>query len=226
MTFEIDNSIRVRFPSLHIGVLLAEGIDNTATNNTYLEAELRYQEQQVRAIYPDLEALDNHRSILEWRQVYRTQGVNPKKFMPTVESLVRRIQKGYSFPFINTVVNTYLLGELTTLCPVGGYDLDKVEGAITLRLSEGNEPFVTIDGKEDKTLKDEIVYSDQQTILTRFWNYRDCYKTQITPESKRIALFVECPTDQLQPGDLARTLDTISSRISQYCGGKINSIIY
>lgn len=226
MIFEIDNPIRDRFPDLQIGVLVAEGINNTATSNLLLEKELRQREQQVRATLPDVEALDGHHSILEWRKVYRDQGVNPKKFMPTVESLVRRIQKGYSFPFINTVVNTYLFSELITLFPVGGYDLDKVEGAIILRLSEGNEPFITIDGKEDRTLKGEIVYSDQQTVLTRFWNFRDCHKTQITPESKRIALFVERPSNQLQASDVTQTLDIIASRVSQYCGGKIHCANY
>jgi DNA/RNA-binding domain of Phe-tRNA-synthetase-like protein len=61
--------------------------------------------------------------IRAWREAYQAFKVNPKKFKPSAEALLRRVVKGSPVPWISKAVNAYLLAELSYLLPVGGYDL-------------------------------------------------------------------------------------------------------
>ena len=60
-----------------------------------------------------------------------------------------KFTKGYhDLPVINHVVDIYNLVFMESKFALGAYDLDKVDGAITLRFTDGGERFVPI-GQEE-----------------------------------------------------------------------------
>ncbi|HYO54813.1 B3/B4 domain-containing protein [Archangium sp.] len=219
MKFIISDEMAQRYPDLRISILTVRGMDNTGESGV-LQAELCEAEQRLRGQFADAAALGGDRRIRAWREAYRSFNVNPNKFKPSAEALLRRVVKGEPIPWISKAVNAYLLAELFYLLPVGGYDMSGVQGDIYLRLSPGGEPFRAIGTAEpEPTDAGEVVYADNKKILTRRWNFRDCDQAKLTPESKDIALFVEATAADIRTDELTDLAEFIAQKIQQYCGG-------
>jgi DNA/RNA-binding domain of Phe-tRNA-synthetase-like protein len=108
---------------------------------------------------------------------------------------------------------------------MGGFDTEKIQGDIELRFSLGNEAFIPLGSiKHEQTYEGGVVYADQQRILTRRWNYRDCEETKITMKTKNLVLFIdgspEIPKQIIKKAslELAETLKT-------YCKGNYSTDI-
>ncbi len=218
--FRISKEMAERYPDLKIGLVIGKDLVNRDYNEK-LEKMTRATETKIRESL-DLESLATHPHILAWRTAYKSSGVNPKKYTPTCEAIIRRVLNGEKVPTINVIVNCYLLTELEYFLPCGGYDIDKLEGNITLRYSSGNEEFIPIGGKENELTKaEEIVYSDSKRILTRKWNYRDSDATKITTETKNVILFFEAPSRNIETEALDGFTKRLSGLLINLCGGSI-----
>ena len=71
------------------------------------------------------------------RAMYRRTGLDPTKRRPSSEALLRRVRKGEGLPRINTLVDVCNWCSLEFQLPYGLYDLDRVDGEVTLRLGTG-----------------------------------------------------------------------------------------
>jgi DNA/RNA-binding domain of Phe-tRNA-synthetase-like protein len=225
MIFKISNDVVLAYPDLKIAILTGTGVKISSVNNE-IEALKRKIESEIRNKF-SLETLIEHPFIAAWRDTYRSFGVKPKKYNPTAEALVRRILHGEPIPTINTLVDSYLIVEAEYLLPIGGYDLDKIEGDIHLRYSPGGEQFVPLGRPEELevTNSNEIVYSDDKKILTRKWNYKDCEQTKITLSTTRVALFMEIADKRIPIETLEKAIKRLEKLVLTYCGGEITTFI-
>jgi len=170
--------------------------------------------------------LTEHPFIGAWRTTYRKFGVKAKDHKPSAEAMIRRILKGENIPHINTIVDCYLIIMCKYFLPLGGYDLDRIDGDIRLRYSSGGEEFTPIGvNEEELTNPNEIVYSDDSGILTRRWNYRDCEKTKITSKSKNVALFVEAGEKTIPTSEIEKVIFDLKTLLQNFCGGAYNSFV-
>jgi DNA/RNA-binding domain of Phe-tRNA-synthetase-like protein len=224
LRFVISDEVAKSYPSLRVGIVVAKIAANTQGNDE-LEAVKRSVETKIRDNYSS-QTLVNHPYVAAWRETYRSIGVKAKKYNPTCEALIRRILDGEPIPRINAVVDTYLAVEGETFLPCGGYDLDRIEGDITLRYSPGNESFVPLGGGiQEETNSGEVVYADSKTILTRKWNFRDGDSTKITLASKNIALFSEAALPQIPTNAVSAFIERLKSLLQKFCGGEIRVFI-
>jgi DNA/RNA-binding domain of Phe-tRNA-synthetase-like protein len=82
--------------------------------------------------------------LQEARRLYRAAGMEPTRHRPSSEALLRRVLKGRSLYVINNVVDACNLASLRFLLPIGLYDLDRIEGEVTLRLGNEGEAYAGI----------------------------------------------------------------------------------
>ncbi|HEX6349033.1 MAG TPA: phenylalanine--tRNA ligase beta subunit-related protein [Candidatus Dormibacteraeota bacterium] len=75
------------------------------------------------------------------RALYRRFGIDPTKTRPSSEALLRRAVRGDPFPRINSLVDVANVMSLLAQAPVGLYDLDRVEGPLTLRVGAAGEGY-------------------------------------------------------------------------------------
>ncbi|RYZ15233.1 MAG: hypothetical protein EOO70_07100, partial [Myxococcaceae bacterium] len=122
MQLSVSEDMAQRFPELRISFVAVRGMDNTGNPPEGLEAEIRAAESDFRARIPDLAALAADTRILAWQDAYQRFGVNPKKFRPSAEALLRRVVNGHPLPWISRAVNAYLLQELFFLLQQVGVD--------------------------------------------------------------------------------------------------------
>ncbi|MCL2016017.1 MAG: phenylalanine--tRNA ligase beta subunit-related protein [Defluviitaleaceae bacterium] len=220
MKLIISETIRAKYPDLRIAVVVAKNINNTLYQNG-LEDFTNDTFKAFAQKFGNHKDFETHKNIVAWREIYRSFGVNPKKKKPTAESLlVRVIRSGYA-PKISPAVDAYLCAETVHYLPIGGYDLDKITGDIVLRFSEGNEKFLGIGAEsEEVTDTSEVVYSDNNHVLTRCWNYRDCDFSKIDKETTTLALFSEAPYATISDNEAKETVNSIKENLQKFCGAE------
>ncbi len=128
--------------------------------------------------------------IAVWRSAFAAFGVKPRVARSSVEALLRRCSDG--LPRIGPLTDLYNAVSVHHLVPVGGEDLDRYEGPPRLIVADGTETFDTVaDGEAVVHLADprEIVWRDDAGVTCRRWNWRQCTRTRLGPDTRR-ALFI------------------------------------
>jgi len=221
MKFKIDDHIFKQYPSLNVGVVAAKGIDNKGENPDVLSM-LDEQSQVVKSQH-NLEMLDEIPKISAWRDAYRAFGAKPKKYTCSVENLYRMILEGVQLSHINKIVDIYNYISIKHMVPVGGDDIDKVDGDITLCFATGEEPFVRLNSDSvDHPREGEVVYADDNEVLCRRWNWRECNKSKMTEDTRNVVLIVEglSPVTRENIGFIVEELAQV---VKKYCDGEVTT---
>jgi DNA/RNA-binding domain of Phe-tRNA-synthetase-like protein len=217
MFFSIQKEIFDILPDLTIGMVVVKGVDNTHPSKEIDDLLAKAVEEVKKNFVGD--KAQEHPRIKPWRTAFSKLGISGSKFPSSIESMARRILKGDPFPKINPLVDLYNSVSLRFLVPMGGHDLDTLEGNIHLRFTEGWEPFTPMGGGETVTVpKGELVYRDDREVLTRNWVWRQCEKDKTTEKTKNIFI----PMDVLGEVGRGRADEIIlelSQLIPRYLGG-------
>lgn len=99
-------------------------------------------------------------AILATRKTYKKLGKDPNRYRPSAEALCRRILKGQELYQIDTLVDLINLVSLKTGYSIGGFDLDMIEGDLTLGVGEADERFEAI-GRGLLNIEGLPVYRDE-----------------------------------------------------------------
>jgi DNA/RNA-binding domain of Phe-tRNA-synthetase-like protein len=223
MIFSVQKELFDILPDLTIGVAVAKDVNNTRPSKEIDDLLTQTVEEMKKNFIGD--KAQEHPRIKPWRTAFTKLGISGSKFPSSIESMARRVLKGDPFPKINPLVDLYNSVSLKFLVPMGGHDLDTIEGNIHLRFAEGWEPFTPLGSGETVVVpKGELVYRDDREVLTRNWVWRQCDKDKATEETKNIFI----PIDVL--GEVGRErADEIILELSQlipvYFGGTLFSAI-
>jgi DNA/RNA-binding domain of Phe-tRNA-synthetase-like protein len=217
MKFIIDPSVIEMFPSVKIGILVGKGLDNHSMSSA-ITSLLHQTEDEVRKRH-SVEDLSTMPKISDWREAYRKFGFKPSSHRSSVEALLRRVVQGKPLPSINSIVDLYNLISIKHVFPVGGDDLEHVEGKITLTVANGSEHFVMLGTEVPEKIKEgEIIYRDEREVLCRSWNYRECEKTKITKDTKNICLVIE-GLDHAINEEIKHALSELRNLLAAHCKG-------
>jgi len=215
----IDPAVLERFPRYTAAIVYAGGLEN-GESDAESASWLREAEAHVRAHV--LDPASAHPHLAAWRSVFSAFGSKPSKFLCSAEALCKRVLRGEEVPPINRVVDAYNAVSLRHVLPAGGEDLDRLESDLTLAFSDGTEPFDVMsgDGTPESPDPGEVVWKDSAGVTCRRWNWRQCKRTRLLPETRN-AYFV---LDRLAPYprsvleqaavDLADLLRRISPAVS------------
>ena len=211
------------YPGAHVGVLTGRDIE-------VVHSDPSLEEMKIGALSAAEEKLGGvpatrHPFIASWREMYRSFGTKPGDYRPSAEALVRRALKTGGLPTINTAVDAYNAVSVRHLIPMGGFDLDRIAGDIRLRFSPGGEEFTPLGSdKTELTYEGEVVYADDERILTRRWNYRDCDETKITTGTENVVLFVDGP-EGVPRSAVEEALLDLERLLRGVCGGGYSSAV-
>ncbi len=223
MKFKIDNKVIEAFHGLNIGIVIANSIDNTGSNEEIMNL-IQEKQEEIKANF-DKENLSQNPKIEVWRKAYSSFGAKPKKYKCSVENLYRMILDGIDLKHINKVVDIYNYISIKHILPVGGDDIDKVDGNILLKFASGNEQFTELNSNETKNpQKGEVVYVDDKEVLCRRWNWRECDKTKMTDETKNVALVIE-GLPPFTKEEIENISKELAELVEKFCGGEVKTVI-
>lgn len=229
MFFKVFDEIFKYFPELNVGVIIAQGIDNSKKSKKVTSL---FQEavEYVKLTYTPEEATDpkliaQHLAksplISAWRAAYEEFGVKTH-YNTNVETLMANIVSGNPPKSRNSLLDMCRYISLKNIIPLGAYDLDKIEGDIYLGLANTGEKFLPADSSgAERVDKNEVVYSDGGGILCRKWNWKEGRKAQVTEQTENAVIIL----DALPPitrGKLNTILSEASDLINMACGGKLS----
>ena len=223
MKLKIYKQIFEKFPGLHVGVVIAKHIDNTTKNEEILEL-LKQQQKMIKQNFQK-ETLSENPKIDAWRKAYSSFGAKPKKYKCSVENLYRMILDDIDLKHINKLVDIYNYISIKHLVPVGGDDLDKVEGNITLTFAKGDEVFNRLNSEESAfPHQGEVIYKDDKEVLCRRWNWRESDKSKMTEHTKNVSLVVE-GLPPLTKDEIQKIIAELASLVKKYCAGEVKTVV-
>lgn len=218
MKFSVHPDIFERFPGLILGIVVVSGIDNRGQSGD-LQQKIREKEEEIKKSVLS-EDLSLHPNIQAWRSAYAAFGAKPKKYKSSIESLYRMVLKGIELRSINMLVDIYNYVSIEHMIPLGGDDLDKVDGGITLCFACGDELFTPLNSLESEKVKEgEVIYVDKKEVLCRRWNWRECDKTKLTPETQNAGLVLE-GLPPVRQKDIESGAEDLSVLVRKLCGGE------
>ena len=173
MYFRVEKEIFEKLPNACFGVVMARGIDNSSIQT----AALHFEGKKVK----------EEPEILPYREAFRTLGINPNKYLCSIEALFTRIAKGKGMPYINPAVDLGNAVSLKYTLPMGAHDLGGSSEDICIRLAKDGDTFLPFGANTQETPDvGEVVYAVGQQVRTRRWTWRQSEHGKITAISSDI----------------------------------------
>ncbi len=219
--FAVEKSV------LDIGVkivfLVIEGIDNTRISPEWMEK----RKGIIANLLNDYKDIDYHADpVLEGFHILHDRaGVKRRKNIPASENLIRLLNKHGDVFFINQAVDIYNIIFMESKLALGAHDIDRVDGNVTLRFTDGTERFVPI-GQSEPVSNNPHEYSycdDANEVLCRL-EIRQVEKTKVDEKTTN-AFYIIQGNEATDNEFLLATAQKILDETIKYCGGKGRIII-
>jgi DNA/RNA-binding domain of Phe-tRNA-synthetase-like protein len=151
-------------------------------------------------------------TVRKVRAVFHRSGLDPTRYRPSSESLLRRAVKGKELYFINSVVDLINYFSLKTLWPMGLYDADRLNPPIEWRVGHEGESYEGI-GRDRLHLAHFPLLAD---AVGPFGSpISDSMRTRVTGESTRILWITFAPPGSVIP------LKDFAATMRQFNGGEV-----
>ena len=171
MNFVIEDSIFEKLPDLCVGVVAAKGVDNSQPHpeiGLLLDEAIALAEERFSG-----KRVKEEPEILPYREAFQALGINPNKYMCSIEALFTRIAKGKGMPHINPLVDLNNAVSLMNTLPMGTHDLSLSDEDIVIRFSKAGDTFLPFGADAEESPDDgEIVYAVGSQVRTRRWTWR------------------------------------------------------
>lgn len=208
-----------------VKVVFAEvrGINNHINSGEWND----YRREKLGELSERYSDIDVHADpILEgYNVLHDKSGVKRRKNIPASENLIKLLKKNGDLFYINTAVDIYNIISLESKLALGAHNIDKTDGNVTLRFTDGSEDFQPI-GTVEPTRSKAHEYSycdDANDVLCRL-EIRQVEKTKVDEDTTNIFYIVqgnEATSDSL----LLDTAQEIINRTTKYCGGSGRIVI-
>ena len=221
--FVTEESFWELFPDARIGVVVAHGMRPTdAVSEEDARAIARRLAEANAAADAHLTSntISQNEMVAVWRDAYQ-KFKTKKGARCSVENLLKRVLKGNPVGSITPSVDAYNAVSLAYALPVGGEDIDAMDGDIRLGITEGGDAFRALGEDEDApTFEGELCYRDDAGAICRCWNWRDGVRTALTDESAKAFLIIES-VDPARADDLQAAIDELAALVENHLGATI-----
>ena len=204
--------IQIKLPGVKLGIVEAQGVlvEAVHADLTKLLDEVCARKQKEFTV----ETLAEAESVRAIRALFRGWGMDPSKYRPSSEALLRRVVQGKGLHRVSNVVDTGNLVSIETGWPLGGYDRSRIQEPVTLRLGSAGESYEGI-GKKTWSLEGRPVLADPAGPFGS--PISDSTRTMITDSAKDVMIVVYVP--EKSPDELAdRALKRLCERLKKFAG--------
>ncbi len=184
--FFVEEKVFEMLPDYCLGIVVANSVDNSAKKEM-ISAMLDQSVSEFAQNYvgQDIRELPN---IKACRDAFRVLGMNPNKFMCSIEALTKRVQKGGQLPHINPIVDLGNALSVKYQLPMGAHDIEQMEAeGLAVRFSTEQDSFLPMGETQPEVMPDgELVYVSGHTVKTRRWLWRQSDDGKITENTKAV----------------------------------------
>ncbi|MFE0380208.1 B3/4 domain-containing protein [Streptomyces inhibens] len=188
----VSDEVRALAPGFGYLAVEAHGLTNGPSD----EAGSALLDEATRRLAERLDgrAPQDDPHIAAWRAAYTAFGSKPSRTRNSAEALAKRALADGGLPRINRLVDLYNAISVAHLIPVGGEDLDRIQGRMRLVRATGDELFATAAGGAEVVEHPdagEVVWCDDEGVTCRRWNWRQGVRTRLTEDSVSALFLLE-----------------------------------
>ena len=147
------------------------------------------------------------------RTIFHKTGVDPTRYRPSSEALLRRVVKGKGLYFINSAVDVVNYFSLKTLLPMGVFDADCVKPPIEFRAGRAGETYQGV-GRDVLNLEGFPLLADAEGPFGSAVS--DSVRTRVTEGTSRLLWVTFVP-----PGESA-DFEEFAAVMVRYNGGAVD----
>lgn len=223
MKYTVEPWVFEKNPDIQFGIILGENLINTPTTDVDSKLLLKSEMQIAESI--DSTNLKTHPSILVYRDALTNVGINPNKYMNSVEGMCKRVVKSKSLPRINALVDLCNAISLREVVSLGAHDLKDIDGDLAVRLSTENDKFLPFGQSEYEDMPEgELVFTSDNIVQTRQWLWRQSELGKITLDSS-LVVFQIVGFKGEHESKLTNAMKSIEDLIVNRFGGSYTSYI-
>jgi len=137
--------IRIELPGVKLGVVEADGLHVVPVDLGL--AKLMDEVSERKRSEFTVESLAEAPAIRAVRAMFREWGMDPSKYRPSSEALLRRVVQGKGLYRVSNAVDICNLGSIETGWPYGCYDRARIRAPIVLRHGASGETYEGIGKK-------------------------------------------------------------------------------
>lgn len=216
--YTIANEVFDHFPSFLRGIVLACDVNNKPSPEELVK-QLRDAECLVRDRLQTDSLIEDPR-IKPWREAYRSIGIKPSEYRPSVEAMARRVLRNEPLPSINALVDIGNIVSLRYLVPAGSHAIDVLDEDMALRLATGEETFTAFGTEQiEHPIRGEIIFAEGNIVLTRRWTWRQSNRTITEIDTKAVEFNVD-GLPPISPSNIEQACKEICKLVNEYCGGR------
>ncbi|MFH1398557.1 MAG: methionine--tRNA ligase [Candidatus Woesearchaeota archaeon] len=151
----------------------------------------------------------------EFQGIFKQIGVDAET---SAEWLQRHVKTIGKLPTINTLVDCYNIVSAKTMCAVGGHDLNKIKGNVTVRFAKDTDKYVELGGNRIEVPSNEYVYVDERGFVLCRLNTKQSEFTKVDETTQNVVIYVE-GNRAVSDNELIDAAEEICKSVVRFCGG-------
>lgn len=223
MRYSVSSEVFALNPELCFGIIIGKGLKNSESTAEDIEM-LRNAENYVRQLIKP-EELRDHPIVRGYRDTMGKAGINPNKFPPSTEAMLKRVLKGASLPNINALVDLCNAVSIENMISLGGHDLKDIKEDLSVRFTRGTERFLPFGASEYEPVESgELVFTSGDIVQTRKWIWRQSELGKITLDTSNVFFQLVGFEDNAE-GPLIKSLESLEKLITERFSGSYQRFI-
>lgn len=201
--------IRIELPAVKLGLLEADGV-RVMLVDTALAREMDEVCGRLRRSHT-VESLSEFEPIRAVRAMFRAWGLDPSKYRPSSEALLRRVAQGKGLYRISNGVDANNLGSVETGWPYGCYDRAELVPPVVFRHGTLGEKYEGI-GKRTWHLEGRPVLADANGPFGS--PISDSTRTMVTEGARDLLTVIYAPATAADE-DLEEAMARLGERLTR-----------
>ncbi|MGA7854985.1 MAG: phenylalanine--tRNA ligase beta subunit-related protein [Candidatus Acidiferrales bacterium] len=200
--------IKIELPGVKVGIV--EAAEVRAVSADAALAKLMDEVCALKRQEFTVETLAESEPVRAVRAMFREWGMDPSKYRPSSEALLRRVVQGKGLYRVSNVVDIGNLGSIETGWPYGCYDRVKISAPVAFRHGAVGEKYEGI-GKQIWHLEGRPVLADPQGPFGS--PISDSTRSMITESATQVMIVIYAPartTDSALGAAMARLKDRLT----------------
>jgi DNA/RNA-binding domain of Phe-tRNA-synthetase-like protein len=204
--------IQIGLPGVKLGVVEADGLRVVPVDEGLAKLMDEISERKRNEF--TVESLAEAPAVRAVRAMFREWGMDPSKYRPSSEALLRRVVQGKGLYRVSNAVDICNLGSIQTGWPFGCYDRASIRAPIALRHGTAGETYEGI-GKKMWHLDGRPVLADPDGPFGS--PISDSTRSMITESAREILVVIYAPAGAPDSG-LEGAMKRLGERFSQFAG--------
>ncbi|WP_157790554.1 phenylalanine--tRNA ligase beta subunit-related protein [Bradyrhizobium japonicum] len=230
LRLEVDPAVSVLFPEMRVAWFTCRNLQALASTSFAHSLIYRAKETWNHVSEHQISAT---RCVAAWRSAYAVQGVDPSKYEPRIETLIRRFAadryERFEVPLID------LMNAISAIhgVPIKSYNIEGLRAhTIRVRFGADHDAFDPQSGEPEwyPITERTAVYADGSRVLTWCLNHQDSCATAVANGTEAVVMVAES-VDRAQYAEHARALKVLRRTLLlsgaelsplELCGAGIN----